>query len=305
MNEIRIAVLIPCFNEEKTISKVIKDFQVALPSAKIVVCDNNSTDKTSIVAKESGAEVLFEPSKGKGNAVRKLFYSTNADIYVMADGDSTYDASSVNEMINILIKEKLDMVVGSRKTEDSFAYREGHVFGNWLLTKTVSLIFNKGFTDMLSGYRVFSDRFVRSFPLESSGFEIETEITIHALQLKLPSIEVPTNYYSRPDGSESKLNTLKDGFRILKTIVVLFKEYKPLQFFSIFSLICFVLSILISVPIIMTWIQTGLVPRIPSAILSSGLMILAFMSFFSGVILSSISKQRLEIKRLFYLNKFQ
>ena len=299
----KIAVLIPCYNEELTISRVVNDFQKSLPEATIYVYDNASTDNTSKVATKAGALVFQEPNKGKGNVVRRMFADIEANIYVIVDGDDTYEASKCPEMIDQLVNNNLDMVVATRKTTNSGGeYRWGHVFGNWMLTRSVSLIFGHGFTDMLSGYRVMSCRFVKSFPITSKGFEIETEITVHALQVGVSYEEMETVYDSRPEGSESKLSTFRDGFRILGMILLLFKEEKPFQFFGLLSLLFFMVSIVLSIPIFVTYVETGLVPRMPTAILSTGLMILSFFSLISGVILDSLSRSKLEAKRANYLS---
>jgi glycosyltransferase involved in cell wall biosynthesis len=298
----KIAILIPCHNEESTIGSVIDSFFKYIPESIVYVYDNASVDGTSEIAKAHGAIVNYEPNKGKGNVVRRMFADIVADIYIILDGDETYDVSMAPLMINKLIDENLDMVVGTRKAAIAKdAYRSGHIFGNWVLTSAVSIAFNSGFTDMLSGYRVMSHRFVKSFPVNSNGFEIETEMTVHALQLKTPFSEVETSYDARPEGSQSKLNTWSDGFRILGMIVLLIKEYKPFQFFGIFSIVLAIISFMLSVPIILTWIDTGLVPRLPTAILSMGIMILAVISLSSGIILDSVSRARLEKKRLQYL----
>jgi glycosyltransferase involved in cell wall biosynthesis len=297
-----IAVLIPCFNEATTINKVVSEFLEEIPSALIYVYDNSSTDDTAKIAAKAGAIVRSESNIGKGNVVRRMFADIEADIYIIVDGDDTYEVSKSPHMVNRLIEENLDMVVATRKTQNSHGeYRWGHVFGNWMLTCSVSLIFGNGFTDMLSGYRVFSNRFVKSIPVLSKGFEIETELTVHALQVGSSFAEVETNYISRPEGSESKLSTFKDGFRILGMILILFKENKPFQFFGLCSLMFFVISILISIPLLLTYIEIGLVPRIPTAILSTGLMILSFFSLISGVILDSLSRSRVESKKANYL----
>ena len=298
-----IAVLIPCYNEESTILSVVNDFKNTLPEAVVYVYDNASTDNTSKVAKSAGAIVRAETKKGKGNVVSRMFADIEADVYIMVDGDNTYEASKCPEMINQLINENLDMVVATRITDNSGGeYRWGHVFGNWMLTRSVSLIFGHGFTDMLSGYRVMSRRFVKSFPIMSQGFEIETEMTVHALQVGASYQEIETMYDSRPEGSESKLNTFKDGFRILWMILLLFKGEKPFQFFGLLSLLFFVVSITLSIPLFTTYIETGLVPKIPTAVLSTGLMILSFFSLISGVILDSMSRLKLEGKRANYLS---
>ena len=298
-----IAVLIPCYNEEAAINKVVHDFQLAVPSALIYVYYNASTDSTIEIATKAGAIVRTEPHKGKGNVMRRMFSDIEADIYIIVDGDDTYESSKCSEMINQLIDHNLDMVVATRKTENSSGeYRWGHVFGNWMLTRSVSFIFGHGFTDTLSGYRAMSNRFVKSFPIMSQGFEIETEMTVHALQVGASYQEIETIYDSRPEGSESKLSTFKDGFRILKMILILFKEEKPFQFFGAFSLLFFVVSIILSIPVFFTYLETGLVPRLPTAILSTGLIILAFLSLISGVILDSLSRSRSEVKRANYLS---
>ena len=297
-----IAILIPCFNEELTISSVVTDFKKVLPQAKIYVCDNASTDNTSNLAEKSGAIVFHEKIRGKGNVIRRMFSDIEADIYIMVDGDNTYEARKCEEMVDLLIKSNLDMVVGVRKTSNSDGeYRRGHVFGNWMLTKSVSLIFGSGFSDMLSGYRVMSRRFVKSFPIMSKGFGIETEMTVHALQIGASYAEEVTIYNSRPKGSESKLSTVKDGIKILGTIILLFKEEKPFYFFSIMSLLFFLVSLILSFPIFITYLEMGLVPRVPTAILSTGLMIMSFSSFISGVVLDSLSRSKLQSKKLNYL----
>jgi glycosyltransferase involved in cell wall biosynthesis len=298
-----IAVLIPCYNEEATIKKVVNDFQLGIPSALVYVYNNASTDGTVEIATKAGAIVRTEPNKGKGNVMRRMFSDIEADIYIIVDGDDTYEASKCLEMVNKLIDSNLDMVIASRKTENSEGeYRWGHVFGNRMLTRSVSLIFGHGFTDMLSGYRVMSHRFVKSFPIASKGFEIETEITIHALQIGASCAEIETLYDSRPEGSESKLNTFKDGFKILWMILILFKEGKPFQFFGLLSLFFFIISVVLSISIFSTYIETGMVPKIPTAVLSTGLMILSFFSLIAGVILDSLSRSRLEVKRANYLS---
>jgi glycosyltransferase involved in cell wall biosynthesis len=298
-----IAILIPCYNEESTIADVINNFIKYLPDTVIYVYDNASIDNTSKVAIKAGALVYKELNRGKGNVMRRMFADIEADVYVIVDGDGTYDASMCPKMIECLVNDNLDMVVGTRRTNNNDGeYRWGHIFGNWMLTRSVSLIFGRGFTDMLSGYRVMSRRFVKSFPIMSQGFEIETEMTVHALQVGASYQEIETMYDSRPEGSESKLSTFKDGFRILKMILILFKEEKPFQFFGLFSLLLSVVSIVLAVPVFFTYIETGLVPRLPTAVLSTGLMILAFFSLISGVILNSLSRLRLEVKKINYLS---
>jgi glycosyltransferase involved in cell wall biosynthesis len=298
----KVAILIPCFNEEQTITKVVESFNKYLPDGIIYVYDNASVDDTFILAKSSGAIVRSEINRGKGNVIRRMFADIDADIFIMVDGDATYDISVVGTMIDKLIVDNLDMVIGARKHQVEEAYRRGHIFGNWGITYAVSFIFCKGFKDMLSGYRVMSKRFVKSFPITSSGFEIETEMAIHALQLRIPFCEIDTKYDVRPEGSESKLNTWRDGFRILKLIILLFKEQKPFKFFGFFFIVLASFSIVIALPLLYTWLEIGLVPRLPTAMLSTGLMLLAFISLLAGIILDSLSRARLEAKRMHYLN---
>ncbi|HEU0117763.1 MAG TPA: glycosyltransferase family 2 protein [Alphaproteobacteria bacterium] len=297
-----IAVLAPCYNEETAITKVIEDFRKVLPTAKIYVYDNNSKDRTVAVAKAAGAIVRTEPLQGKGNVVRRMFSDIEADIYVLVDGDATYDAASAPKMIQALLDGPLDMVNGARVTDIQKAYRPGHRFGNWLLTSMVAWIFGNRFTDMLSGYRVMSRRYVKSFPALSGGFETETELTVHALELRMPTAEIVTPYKDRPPGSMSKLSTFKDGFRILWTIIVLVKEERPMQFFSLFAALLAVISTALILPIISHYLQTGLVPRLPTAILSMGLMILGFLSLTCGLVLDTVTRGRREMKRMRYLN---
>jgi len=301
---LRIAVLIPCFNEEKTVARVVQDFRVALPGAVIYVYDNNSSDHTIQWAKGAGAIVRSEKYQGKGNVMRRMFSDIDADIYVLVDGDSTYHAASAPAMIDKLLTEQLDMVVGSRLTqhEGDASFRPGHEFGNHLLTGFMSMLFGRQLTDMLSGYRVMSRRFVKSFPALAEGFETETELTIHALSLKMPVAEIVTPYGSRPAGSTSKLNTYRDGYRILRTILSLFKKERPLLFFSILSGLLAAISIGLAVPILLTFAKTGLVPRFPTAILATGVMLLSCLSLACGLILDTVTHGRREMKRLSYLN---
>lgn len=299
---LKIAVIVPCYNEEAAIGTVVKQFRAALPSADIYVYDNNSKDNTIAAAKKAGAIVGVETRQGKGHVVRRMFGDIDADVYVMIDGDATYDAPSAPGMIAMLVAEKLDMVVGSRVDQEEAAYRPGHRFGNRVLTGFVKRIFGKNFNDILSGYRIFSRRFVKSFPALSTGFEIETELTVHSLELDMPVAEVETPYYARPEGSTSKLNTWRDGIRILWTIGKLFRTERPMQFFSIISTFFFVLSLLISIPVFRTYFETGLVPRLPTALLSTALMLLSFLSLMSGLILDTVTRGRRELKRLAYLS---
>ncbi|MDO8607104.1 MAG: glycosyltransferase family 2 protein [Phaeospirillum sp.] len=298
-----IAVLIPCYNEEHAITQVVRDFQAALPQATIHVYDNNSRDRTVELARAAGAVVRHEPMQGKGNVVRRMFSDIEADIYVMVDGDATYHAPSAPAMIARLVDENLDMVVGARlHTEEAGAFRAGHQFGNHMLTGFVARLFGDRVQDMLSGYRVFSRRFVKSFPAMSSGFETETELVVHALSLSMPVAEVETPYFARPEGSVSKLNTYRDGWRILLTILALLKRERPLALFgSIFGALT-LLAVALAEPVVVTFMQTGLVPRFPTAILATGIMILAFLSLTAGIILDTVTHGRREAKRLHYLS---
>jgi len=298
---VKIAVLVPCMNEEAAIARVVVNFRAALPDAEIYVYDNNSTDGTIQAARAAGAVVRAEPLQGKGNVVRRMFSDVEADVYVLVDGDDTYDAASSPAMIARLIDDQLDMVNGSREEQNQAAYRPGHRFGNALLTGMVAVIFGNRFSDLLSGYRVFSRRFVKSFPALSTGFEIETELTVHALELRMPVAEIATPYKDRPVGSMSKLKTYRDGVRILKTIVNLMKGERPLLFFSIAFAVLALLALVLVYPVLQTYRETGLVPRFPTAILSTGLMLLAFLCLFAGLILDTVTHGRREVKRLRYL----
>jgi hypothetical protein len=297
----RIAVLVPCYNESAAVGKVVADFRAALPGAEILVYDNNSSDATADVASAAGAVVRREPRQGKGHVVRRMFCEVEADVYVLVDGDATYDAPSARKLVERLIDDRLDMVVAARVGQVQEAYRAGHVFGNRVLTGFVARVFGASFTDMLSGYRVFTRRFVKSFPVLSSGFEIETELTVHALNLELPVAEIATPYFARPAGSVSKLNTWRDGLRILGTIVKLYRAERPLQFFSGIGLALTIVSIALAVPIVLTYVEEGLVPRLPTAVLSTGLMILAFLSVACGLVLDTVTRGRREMKLLAYL----
>jgi glycosyltransferase involved in cell wall biosynthesis len=296
-----VAVLVPCFNEEAAIAKVVADFRAALPAATVYVYDNNSTDRTAEVARSAGAVVRREARQGKGNVVRRMFADVDADVYVLVDGDATYDAPSARAMIDRLLDERLDMVVAARVEEGEAAYRRGHRTGNRLLTGFVASVFGSSFTDILSGYRAFSRRFVKSFPVLSSGFEIETELTVHALELELAVAEVPTPYYARPEGSVSKLSTWRDGLGILMTIVNLHRAEQPLVFFSAIGLASAVASIGLAIPIFITYFEEGIVPRIPTAILSTGLMLLAFLALVAGLVLDTVTRGRRETRLLAYL----
>jgi glycosyltransferase involved in cell wall biosynthesis len=298
-----IAVIIPCFNEELSVGEVVQEFRARLPEATVYVYDNNSSDRTCEVATQAGAIVRKEFMQGKGNVVRRMFADVEADIYVMADGDYTYDAARAPRMVDQLIEENLDMVVGTRlESKGDSLFRLGHRFGNIALTWFVGRLFGSQFRDILSGYRVFSRRFVKSFPALSSGFEVETELTIHALELRMPVAEIDTNYSARPEGSASKLKTFQDGFRILGAILFLLKELRPLYFFGILSVLLATIAISLAYPLFWTFIETGLVPRLPTAVLSTGLMILAFLSLACGIVLDNVGTQRWETKRMTYLS---
>lgn len=297
----RIAVLVPCYNEERTVADVVRDFRAALPTAEIYVYDNNSRDQTIAKAKAAGAVVRSETLQGKGNVVRRMFADIEADLYVMIDGDNTYHAPSAPKLIQALLDDHLDMVVGSRVDTEQAAYRPGHRFGNKMLTGFVAQLFGERFKDILSGYRVFSRRYVKSFPALAKGFETETELTVHALELRMPVAELPTPYGARPEGSTSKLSTYRDGWRILMLILRLFREERPLQFFGYIFGGLFVLSLLISIPVVVTYLETGLVPRLPTAVLATGTMLLAFLSLVCGLILDTVTRGRRELRRLSYL----
>lgn len=297
----RIAILIPCYNEEVAAPRVVAAFRAALPDAAIYVYDNNSVDGTRRVAQAAGAVVRTETQQGKGHVVRRMFADIEADAYVLVDGDDTYDAAAAPEMLRMLFDEKLDMVTGVRVTDVVGAYRPGHRFGNAVLTGMVRWVFGNRITDMLSGYRVFSRRFVKSFPALAAGFETETEFTVHALELRLPVGELRTNYKERPVGSASKLNTWRDGLRILRTILLLVQRERPLMFFSTAAAVLLAAAILLALPLLATFLETGLVPRLPTAVLATGLALLSFLSLASGLILDTVSRGRLEAKRLAYL----
>ena len=298
----KTAVLIPCYNEEAAIGAVVRDFRAALPDAVIYVYDNNSRDKTVEVAAAEGAVVRREMLQGKGNVVRRMFADVDADVYVLVDGDDTYHAPSAPLLVEKLVSEQLDMVNAQRISTAEAAYRRGHVLGNRLLTGLVRSVFGKRTDDMLSGYRVFSRRFVKSFPALAGGFEIETELTVHALEMRMPFTEVPTPYKERPPGSVSKLSTYKDGLRILFMIGKLVKEERPMQSFSLTAIGLALVSLVLAIPLVLTYIETGLVPRLPTAVLAAALMILAFLSLTCGLILDSVTRTRREAKRLAYLS---
>jgi len=299
----RIAVLLPCYNEEAAIGRTVAGFRQALPGATIYVYDNNSLDRTREVAAEAGAVVRTERQQGKGHVVRRMFADIDADVYIMADGDLTYDPAAAPQMVDLLLAEQLDMVVGTRRHEEKDAYRGGHVLGNRIFTGLLSGLFGRSFSDIFSGYRVFSRRFVKSFPVLSSGFEIETEMSVHALELRMPVGEVETAYAARPEGSESKLSTFSDGWRILKTIVTLYRIERPVLFFGSIGALLLAAAIVLSIPLVITYVHTGLVPRFPTAILVTGMVIVAVLCFFAGLILDTVTRGRREVRRLAYLSQ--
>ena len=297
----RIAVILPCYNEEAAIAATVAGFRQALPGATVYVYDNNSRDRTREIAAQAGAVVRTERQQGKGHVVRRMFADVDADIYLMADGDLTYDPKAAPEMVDLLLAEQLDMVVGTRRHEEKEAYRGGHVLGNKLFTGILSGLFGRSFTDIFSGYRVFSRRFVKSFPVLSAGFEIETEISVHALELRMPVGEVETAYGARPEGSHSKLSTYSDGWRILRTIVTLYRMERPALFYGVIGAFLLALALVLAIPLIVTYLQTGLVPRFPTAILVTGITVIAVLSFFAGLILDTVTRGRREVRRLAYL----
>ena len=298
----RIAVLLPCYNEEAAIGATVTGFKAALPDATIYVYDNNSTDRTMEVAKAAGAVVRSEKQQGKGNVVRRMFADIDADVYVMADGDLTYDSAAAPAMVDMLLVEQLDMIVGTRRHEAKEAYRGGHVLGNKLFTGILSGLFGRSFSDIFSGYRVFSRRFVKSFPVLSEGFEIETEMSVHALELRMPVGEVETSYGARPEGSQSKLSTYGDGWRILKTIVNLYRTERPVLFYGSIGALLVIAAVILAIPLVQTYLRTGLVPRFPTAILVTGMVIVAVLCLFAGLILNTVTRGRREVRRLAYLS---
>ncbi len=302
-SQLRIAVVLPCYNEESAVAQTVAGFQAALPGALIYVYDNNSQDRTAVIARGAGAIVRVERQQGKGNVVRRMFADVDADIYIMADGDLTYDPKAAPAMIAMLVEEQLDMVVGTRQHDLTEAYRGGHVIGNRLFTGLLAGLFGRSFSDIFSGYRVFSRRFVKSFPILSAGFEIETEMSVHALELKMPVGEVATAYGARLAGSESKLSTYRDGWRILKTIATLYRIERPMLFFGSIGALLLVAAIALAIPLLLTYLDTGLVPRIPTAILITGLTIVATLCFFAGLILDTVTRGRREVRRLAYLSQ--
>ena len=299
----RIAVLVPCYNEAITVAKVIADFRAALPDAEICVFDNNSKDDTAAIARQHGARVQHVGLQGKGHVVRRLFADVEAELYVLVDGDDTYHAASAPALVRHAREGCYDMVVAVRQAQDAAAYRRGHAWGNRMLTGFLSWLFGRPCKDILSGYRVFSRRFVKSFPVLSEGFEIETELTVHALELKMAVGELDTPYGERPEGSVSKLSTYKDGWRILRTMIRLFNAERPLAFYTTVAAILAVVANAIALPLLFTYLDTGLVPRFPTAILATGMMVLAAMSFVAGLVLDTVTRGRRELKMLAYLRE--
>ena len=297
----RIAVLLPCYNEEAAIEATVAGFRAALPGATIYVYDNNSGDRTRELAAGAGAVVRSERQQGKGHVVRRMFADIDADVYLMADGDLTYEPAAAPAMVDLLLADRLDMVVGTRRHERKDAYRGGHVLGNRLFTGLLSGLFGRSFSDIFSGYRAFSRRFVKSFPVLSSGFEIETEMSVHALELRMPVGEFETSYAARPEGSHSKLSTVRDGWRILKTIVTLYRIERPVLFFGSIGAFLLAAAIVLAVPLVVTYLATGLVPRFPTAILITGMTVIAVLCFFAGLILDTVTRGRREVRRLAYL----
>ena len=298
----KIAVLLPCYNEEAAIAQTVGGFRAALPSATVYVYDNNSRDRTREVAAAAGAVVRTERQQGKGHVVRRMFADIDADVYVMADGDLTYDPKAAPAMVDLLVADQLDMVVGTRRHQEKDAYRGGHVLGNRVFTGLLSSLFGRSFSDIFSGYRVFSRRFVKSFPVLSEGFEIETEMSVHALELRMPVGEIETSYGARPEGSQSKLSTYSDGWRILKTIGTLYRVERPTLFYGGLGAMLLAAAVVLAVPLVVTYVHTGLVPRFPTAILVTGMTIVAVLCFFTGLILDTVTRGRREVRRLAYLS---
>ena len=297
----RIAVVLPCYNEGASVGATVAGFRRALPEATVYVYDNNSTDQTKAIAEAEGAVVRTERQQGKGHVVRRMFADIDADVYVMADGDLTYDPGAAPAMVEMLLGEGLDMVVGTRRHEEKSAYRGGHVLGNRLFTGLLARLFGRSFSDIFSGYRVFSRRFVKSFPVLSEGFEIETEMSVHALELRMPVGEMETAYGARLVGSESKLSTVRDGWRIFRTIVTLYRIERPILYYGLIGLILLLAAVVLAVPLVLTYVETGLVPRVPTAILVTGMTIVAVLCFFAGLILDTVTRGRREMRRLSYL----
>ena len=297
----RIAVIVPCFNEATTIAKVIEDFRRVLPDARIAVFDNNSTDGTASVARAAHADVYFEPRRGKGNVVRRMFAEIDADVYLMVDGDGTYDAEAAPDLVSLVLDDRVDMAIGARRNVTQDAHRPGHAFGNRLFNRIFAKMFGQAYADIFSGYRAFSRRFVKSFPALSSGFEIETELSVHASQMRLPVAEIETAYSKRPAGSHSKLRSVRDGIRILHAFVFLLKETRPILFFGWIATAVASMAAALAYPLIDTYLATGLVPRQPTAILVMGLTVVSSLLAVCGIILDSLTRARVEQKRILYL----
>lgn len=299
----KIAVLIPCYNESKTIEKVVKDYKKALPEADIYVFDNNSSDNTDKIAKKAGAIVKYEYKQGKGNVIRNMFRNINADCYLMIDGDDTYPAENAREMCNLILEGKADMVIGDRLSSTYFTEnkRPFHNFGNKIVRFFINKIFKNNIKDIMTGYRAFSYEFVKGFPVLSKGFEIETEMTIHAVDKNYKLVEIPVTYRDRPEGSVSKLNTVSDGIKVLKTIATLFKEYKPSLFFNIIAIICLITSLILGIPVLSEYFKTGLVPRFPSLIVSAILLVITLLMWITGILLTVINKKHKQLYEL-YMN---
>lgn len=298
-----IAVIIPCYNEAKAIAQVVKDFRTHLPGASIYVYDNNSSDDTADIARAAGAIVRSETRQGKGFVIRRMFRDVDADIYVMVDGDATYEVAKAPQLVSLLMEQHLDMVIGRRiAVHQEGAYRAGHVLGNKMFNLTVGTLFGRQFDDIFSGYRIFSRRFVKSFPVTSTGFEIETELAVHSIDQGMAVAEVDTEYYARPEGSHSKLNTYRDGWRILKTVISFARHYKPLAFYGLIAALLMLISLGLAVPVVLDYIETGEVARFPTAILCTGLAILSGLSLTCGLILDSVSRMNRSIKQLHYLS---
>lgn len=298
---VRVAVLLPCYNEAGAIGRTVAGFRAALPHATVYVYDNNSRDASRQIAADAGAIVRSVRQQGKGHVVRRMFADVDADIYVMADGDATYEAAAAPAMIAMMLAENFDMVVGARRTEVQAAYRRGHRIGNLVLNGLLKRLFGRSFTDILSGYRIFSRRFVKSFPVLSVGFEIEAEMSVHALELAMPVAERETAYAARPEGSVSKLSTYRDGWRILRTIITLYRVERPIWFFGLVGGLFAAIALGMALPLIITWLETGLVPRFPTAILVTGMMVVSVLNFMCGLILDTVVRGRREVKRLAYL----
>lgn len=301
-DQLEIAILLPCYNEEATVGSVVRGFRASLPRAHIYVYDNNSSDRTAMEASRAGATVVSEPRQGKGNVVRRMFADIDADIYIMADGDGTYDPADAPELVDLLLDDGCDMVVGTRRGVTDDAGRKGHAVGNRLFNWLYKSIFGREFSDIFSGYRVFTRRFAKSFPALSNGFEIETEMSVHASALRLPVAELPLEYGRRPEDSPSKLSTFRDGAKILWTFAILMKETRPFLFCSAVSAVLLLTGVSFMVPVLQEYFQTGLVERLPTWITAVAMVLMAIQFFVAGVILDSVAHSRAEQKRTHYLS---